>query len=65
MAMPNRIDCCYNQTLGYCIATTHFDWMGLTKEIQCGATFGHALARIIPSRMRPPIACAYAIGEFS
>ena len=29
MATPNGIDCCYNQTLGYCIATTHFDWMGL------------------------------------
>ena len=29
MATPNGIDCCNNQTLGYCIATTHFDWMGL------------------------------------
>ena len=35
------------------------------KEIQCGATFGHALARISPSRVRPPVACAYAIREFS
>ena len=24
MATPNGIDCCNNQTLGYCIATTHF-----------------------------------------
>ena len=29
MATPNGIDCCNNQTLGYCIATTHFDWMAL------------------------------------
>ena len=33
-----------------------------SKEIQCGATFGHALARVSPSRMRPPVACAYSIG---
>ena len=26
---PNGIDCCNNQTLAICIATTHFDWMGL------------------------------------
>ena len=25
MAAQNRIDCCNNQTLAYCIATTHFD----------------------------------------
>ena len=29
MAMPNGIDCCNNQTLLSCIATIHFDWMGL------------------------------------
>ena len=29
MAMPNVIDCCNNQTLHICIATTHFDSMGL------------------------------------
>ena len=33
------------------------------KEIQCGATFRHALAHTSPSRMRPPVACV--IGEFS
>ena len=27
--MTNGIDCCNNQTLIICIATTHFDWMGL------------------------------------
>ena len=27
--MTNGTDCCYNQTLAICIATTHFDWMGL------------------------------------
>ena len=32
------------------------------KEIQCGATFGHALARVSPSRVRPPVVCAYSIG---
>ena len=26
---PNGIVCCNNQTLAICIATTHFDWMGL------------------------------------
>ena len=26
------------------------------KEIQCGVTFGHALARDSPSRVRPPVA---------
>ena len=35
------------------------------KEIQCGATFGHTLACISPSRVQPPVACAYAIGKFS
>ena len=35
------------------------------KEIQCGATFGHTLARISSSRVQPPVACAYVIGEFS
>ena len=34
------------------------------KEIQCGATFGIALVRISLSRVRPPVACAYAIGQF-
>ena len=29
MAMLNGIDCLNNQTLGYCIARTHFDWLGL------------------------------------
>ena len=29
MAMSNGIDCCNNQTLLICIATIHFDWMGL------------------------------------
>ena len=29
MATTNGIDCCNNQTLVICIATTHFDWMGL------------------------------------
>ena len=28
-ATANGIDCCNNQTLRYCIATTHFSWMGL------------------------------------
>ena len=28
-ATANGIDCCNNQTLVICIATTHFDWMGL------------------------------------
>ena len=28
-ATTNGIDCCNNQTLGYCIATTHLSWMGL------------------------------------
>ena len=30
--ITNGIDCCNNQTLVICIATTHFDWMGL----KCG-----------------------------
>ena len=30
MATTNGIDCCNNQPLVICIATTHFDWMGLT-----------------------------------
>ena len=29
MAMTNGIDCCNNQTHLICVATTHFDWMGL------------------------------------
>ena len=31
--MTNGIDCCNNQTLVICIATTHFDWMGLNCEM--------------------------------
>ena len=31
--MPNGIDCCTNQTMAFCIATTHFDWMGLKCHI--------------------------------
>ena len=27
----------------------------LPKEIQCGVTFGHALARNSPSRVRPAV----------
>ena len=26
-----------------------------SKEIQCCATFGHALARVSPSHMQPPV----------
>ena len=29
MDMPHGIDCFNNQTLLICIATIHFDWMGL------------------------------------
>ena len=40
-----------------------FDTHVASNEIQCGATFGHALARISPSRVRPPVMCTYSIGE--
>ena len=43
----------------------HTQHIGQAKEIQCGATPGHALACISPSRVRPPVMCAYAIREFS
>ena len=36
--MTNGIDCCNNQTLGYCIGTTHFVWMGFkcyNQQIDC------------------------------
>ena len=35
------------------------------KEIQCDAIQGHAWARTSLSRVRPPVACAHTIGEFS
>ena len=34
MTTTNEIDCCNNQTMVICIATTHFDWMGLKCCIQ-------------------------------
>ena len=40
-----------------------FDTHVASNEIQYGATFGYALARISPSRVRPPVMCTCSIGE--
>ena len=41
--MPNGIDCCNNQTLGYCIATTHFDWIVAFNKLLCEEIFFNSL----------------------
>ena len=39
----------------YYISSVVMSQPNKSKEIQCGATFGHAVACVSPSRVRPPV----------